>query len=39
MLNVVPGLPNSASIVWKNGLISSIPLSGPSGVNRTASGA
>ena len=25
MLNVVPGLPNSASIAWKNGLISSIP--------------
>ena len=31
MLNAVPGLPNSASIAWKNGLISSMPTERPVG--------
>jgi hypothetical protein len=38
MLIVVPGSPHSAIIAWKNGLISSIPLSVPSGVKSTALG-
>ena len=39
MLNTAPGFPNSAICAWNNGLIASVPRSGPSDVNRTAPGA
>jgi hypothetical protein len=38
-VNVEPGFANSVIIAWNNGLIASVPLSGPLGVKKTALGA